>query len=417
MTLAVAATWAAAALLWLAAGPALPGGRWVAVHLFTLGVLTNLLVDLTRHFGATLLHTRDDVRHLGLRITVRNASIVAVLAGRGSGHTSVFAVGAATLSAEVFLGWRDVRRIRRSALPARHAPLVRAYQRAYGAFLHAGLLGLLMGTGLLEGDWYAAARVAHLHIAVLGWVGVPLLATLVFLGPTVLRTRSGEAADRHAVRMLPLASTGATTAALGLLLSGLGGRTGDASRIAAGFGVALFAAATTVICRDVLLVVRRAAAPNPALTTALAWLMASAWLDAVVVLTGRTAYLDVVGAMALIGGIAPLVAVAGSYLWAMSGGVDAVARAQRLRTVARWSMARAALWHGGCAAVVATMLARALGAGEPTWPARVGLTLVAVSGAASLALVATHSAVAALRGGRAEELPARPAATVATTPH
>lgn len=365
-TLAVAGVWAAAAGTWLVAGSALPGGRWLAVHLFTLGVLTNLLADLMRHFAATLLHVRDDGgRHLW-RIAARNAGVLAVLTGRVSAVPLLVAVGATAVSAEVLLGWRDVRRMRRRALPARHAPVVRAYQRAYGAFLHAALLGALLGTGVVPGRWYANVRLAHVHVALLGWAGVPVLATLVFLGPTLLRARVADGADGRARRLLPVAATGVTVASFALLLGLLP---------VAAAGVAAFAWAATVLCWDVVRL--RAAAPNPALAVALGWLVLAAWADAALLAVGATRYLDVVGAMALVGGLAPVVVASAGYIWAMSAGADAVARTGRLRAVARWAGARAVLWHGGTAALVAAVLTGA-------FPARAGLAAVLLAAVLSV---------------------------------
>jgi len=262
--------------------------------------------------------------------------------------------------------------MRRRALPARHEPLVRAYERAHGAFLHAALLGALLGTGVVPGSWYGNVRLAHLHVAVLGWAGVPVLATLVFLGPTLLRSRGAESADRHARRLLPWASWGVTAAAFALLL-GLPGL--------AAFGIVVFAVVATVVVRDVLLVVPRAAAPNPAFVVSLVWLVAAAWADALVLLTGRTAYLDVVGVMALAGGVAPVVVASAGYLWAMSGGADATDRAARLRAVARWAAFRTVLWNAGCIALAATGLFRALGDDLPPAVSRAGFYAVVASAA------------------------------------
>ena len=49
----VAALYAVACIVWVVAGGALPGGRWLAVHLFALGVLSNLVMALTAHFAGT----------------------------------------------------------------------------------------------------------------------------------------------------------------------------------------------------------------------------------------------------------------------------------------------------------------------------------------------------------------------------
>jgi hypothetical protein len=47
----VAGIYLVAAGLWASGIAALPGGRWLAVHLFTLGVLSNLVMALTVHFA------------------------------------------------------------------------------------------------------------------------------------------------------------------------------------------------------------------------------------------------------------------------------------------------------------------------------------------------------------------------------
>lgn len=383
-TLAVAGCWAIAALVWLAAGDALPGGRWLSIHLFTLGVLTNLLADLMRHFSGTLLHVRDDTAHPRVRLAVRNAALLAVLYGRVETVTPLLGAGATVASAEVLLGWWDVRRMRRRALPARHTPLVRAYQRSYGAFLHAALLGALLGSGAIPGRWYVAVRLAHVHVAVLGWAGVPLLATLVFLGPTLLRARTADRADVHARRLLPYAAMGVTVAALALVSTPV---TGTAGRLVAAIGVAAFAVAATVICADVLATMRRAAAPSLALAAALGWLVVAAWADVVVLATNDVAYLDAVGAMTLVGALAPVVIVSAGYLWAMSAGADATDRAARLRAVARWSTARAMLWNAGAATLVAALVARAAGAGTTTGLPRAGTTLVVASAVVAVVAV------------------------------
>ena len=66
---ALAGAYAGAAVLWVLAGSVLPGGRWFAVHLFTLGVLTTLVVALTDHFAQTLLHAPQR-RHPAARPTL-----------------------------------------------------------------------------------------------------------------------------------------------------------------------------------------------------------------------------------------------------------------------------------------------------------------------------------------------------------
>jgi len=74
----VACGYAAAALVWVISGTDLPGGRWLAVHLFTSGVLTNLVVALSYHFAQTLLHAPERSR-VG-RLVAVNKFVVLVVA-------------------------------------------------------------------------------------------------------------------------------------------------------------------------------------------------------------------------------------------------------------------------------------------------------------------------------------------------
>ena len=154
-----AGVFAVAAAVQLAVGG--PGSRWLAVHLFTVGVLSNLIVTLAPHFAATLLHATE--RRAALpRLAVLNAGAL-LLAASGLRSAALLAARATLLTAAVLWLWWDLRRMRKAALhPGRFGFVTRAYERAAGAFVHGALLGVLMGTGALGGAWYAAARLAHL---------------------------------------------------------------------------------------------------------------------------------------------------------------------------------------------------------------------------------------------------------------
>jgi nitrite reductase (NO-forming) len=67
-------------------------------------------------------------------------------------------------------------------------PLV-AYSCAIGAVLVGAMLGALMGSGAIEGEWYTHARDAHMTVNVLGWASLTVVGTLITLLPTVLRVR------------------------------------------------------------------------------------------------------------------------------------------------------------------------------------------------------------------------------------
>jgi nitrite reductase (NO-forming) len=319
-TLWLAAGYALAVVTWLAAGPALPGDRWLAVHLFTLGVLTNLILAFSEHFSRAVTRTPGD--RAWWWTWLANAGIVLLLIGLPTGWLPGLAAGATLLTTVVGLaGWR-LRTMRRGAVGARLTWVVRLYERAHVAFVYAAFLGALLGLGMITGPWYLGARLAHLHANVLGWAGITLLATLVFFGPTMARSRIEPGADEAAARALRRGAAALLVAVVLLLLLGLPGGWGTAARVAAGLGLTGFATATTAVSLPVWRAVLRAGATasRPLLLGALVWLVAVVWLDALVVATGAWRWLDAIGVAALAGVLAPAILSTLVYLAPMLRG-------------------------------------------------------------------------------------------------
>jgi hypothetical protein len=341
---AVAACYLLAVLAWIAWGPALPGGRWFAVHLFTIGVVTNLVVALTHHFAQTLLHAAGRGAGLG-RFVLLNAGAVALLAGRAGGWALLFALGGTALVLAVAWLYADLRRQRRASLTGRFAFVVRGYERACGAFFHGTLLGILMGAGVLGAGWYGAARLAHLHLNVLGWGGLTLLATVVFFGPTMMRTRLEAGADSSAVTALRAGGIGLSAGAVAMLATGWAGGPQELLRWIAAAGLAVYAAAAVAVCLPVLRAGARAVASAHAwlIRGACCWFLVAVWADVAAVASDRLWLLDAVG-IALLAGVlgqailaalnylSPLVLVAGAQ--ARSGAREALDGASRLRAIA-----------------------------------------------------------------------------------
>ena len=319
-TLWLVAGYGLAVLVWLLAGPALPGGRWLAVHLFTLGVLTNVILAFSEHFTRAVTRTPGD--RAWWWTWLANAGIVLVLLGLPTGWLPGLAVGATLLTGVVAAGWWRLRAMRLGAVGARFTWVVRLYERAHAAFVYAAFLGALLGLGLIAGPWYLGARLAHLHANVLGWGGITLLATLVFFGPTMARTRIEPGADERAARALRRGAAALLVAVLLLLALGLPGGWGSAARVAAGLALAGFALAATSVCVPVWRAVLRArvTASRPLLLGALAWLVAVVWLDAAVVTAGAWRWLDAVGVLALAGVLAPAILSTLVYLAPMLRG-------------------------------------------------------------------------------------------------
>lgn len=359
---AVAGLYGMAVLGWLLFGESLPGARWHGVHLFTLGVVSNLVVGLTHHFAQTVLHAEP---HGGAasRLAFLNVGVVTMLvAGPGGGW--IFALGATVVVAAVVWLYIDLRRMRKQALARRFGFVVRAYERACGAFLHGSAVGILIGVGVLGGNWYQAGRLAHLHLNVLGWAGLTLLATMVFFAPTMMRTRMQPGADTQAARALRHGTTALTVAALLLLGSGVGGTAGGVVRILAGAALGGYAAAATVVCRDVILASRRGKTSMSAwmISAASAWFVAVVWTDVAVVLAGWWWLLDALGAALFTAVLGQAILAATAYLAPMLAhggpGVRAVVRS-RIEVAAA---ARTVLLNIGALAVVVIVgLGRDLG--------------------------------------------------------
>ena len=375
----VAALYAAALVVWFALGRRMPGGRWIGVHLFTLGIVTNLVLALSDHFARTLTHRGGGRAAWHLAFT--NAGVVALLWGVPNGADWAVAGGATILVTEVMASYLTLRRLRKTALAGRFGWIVRMYERAHGAFVHGAILGALLGTGVLGGAWVLSARVAHLHVNVLGWAGLTLLATVVFFGPTVLRTRIEPGADARAARVLPWGATGLTFGVLALFASGVGGGGGVALRLIAAGGLAVYAWCVVEVCVPVIRAARRSqpSAGRLPVTMAAAWFVLAAVTDVVLVGTGEWRFLDALGVAMLAGVLFQSIAASLGYLapllrWDERSSRDAVrARLGRLGT------ARAVAWNAGVLLVVVAAAVGSGGGEAGAWLARTGWALMLAS--------------------------------------
>lgn len=375
-----------AALSWIAVGDRLPGGRWLAVHLFTLGTISNVVMAFSQHFGRTVTRASDE--RWWWQPATLNVGVVLVLIGIPTGISWTTAIGALTLTAVVFDGYWRLRRMRRQAVGARFSWIARIYERAHGSFIHGAVLGLLLGVGLLPGSWYGAGRLAHLHVNILGWAGLTLLATLVFFGPTVVRARIEDGADARAAPALRRGATGLTIAVLLLLASGSGGVAGTALRLLAAAGLGVYAWAVGVVCLPVIRVALAAkpyAARLPMICLCL-WFSVLVWADVAVVATGQWRLLDAIGLAALAGVLGQAIATTLTYVVPMLRGHTSVDRARITGRLERGAAPRTVAYNLGVGAVtVAAAFAPAL-AVTGSRMAMLGWTLLAVPIALQIAV-------------------------------
>jgi hypothetical protein len=377
-----------AALVWIGFGDTLPGGRWFAVHLFTLGILSNLVLVFSEHFAETVLHAPTGANR-DRRLVLWNVGAL-VLLGFPPSLRYPFAIGSTLLLGVVLWLIIDLGRARRRGLGGPLAFVVRTYQHAGVAFLVASLIGALLGLGLLPGRWYGAGRFAHLHANVLGWGGLTLLATLVFLAPAMMGTGAQRGAHRRAARALPVAAAGLVVVVVGLLLTG-DAQLAAAGRSVAASGLAAYAGAAAVVCGDVIAAYRRVPR-TPAgtrIAASSAWFVAAVGIAALAVAAGRWRLLDAAGVTLLVGVLGQAILATLTHLtpvlWGRGEGDRSALTARMHR---RAGVVTAALNVGVAAITAAALAGRGAGmAGSVV--ARVGWVLVAVAVVAILQPVAT----------------------------
>lgn len=357
---------AAASLVWVLAGPALPGGRWFALHLFTLGVLTNLIAALMPHFAEALLHAPAGApRRVTWHLLARNTGALAVLVGLPNGMTLLIAAGATVLAADILVLYVDLRRMRKRALPTPYAFVVRAYERACSAFLHGALLGGLLGAGVLSGTWYASGRLAHLLVLVLGWGGTTLLATLVTFGPGMMHVPMQHVSSATSAAALQRAHYGLTTAVIAMFATGVGGVAAGGARGVATVGMIVYAASAYDLCRPVLLAGNRRVCTGVVafVQSACVWFLVACYLATLFVITARPGLLDAAGVALLVGAFVQSLLTSASHLLPMLWGKDSADRAYRLGEVGRLPVARPVMANVGTFVLVLSAIAGS-GAGE-----------------------------------------------------
>jgi nitrite reductase (NO-forming) len=202
----------------LALGDRVAGGGWLALHLVLLGAATNAIVVWSEHFAAALLRAAPvGERAATARAIALNLGIVAVLAGVPTGRPALAATGAGLAGVVVLAHALTLAARIARALPARLAGTVWYYVAAAAALLAGMGLGLWLAGGVPgSADAYLALRLAHVHLNVLGWVGLAVVGTQFTLWPTVLRTHMVPGLEAAVRRSLPPLAAGVAVAAAGL---------------------------------------------------------------------------------------------------------------------------------------------------------------------------------------------------------
>lgn len=194
--------------------------RWLAVHMFLLGAVTTAVLIWSEHFAVALLHAKTpDARWSAARLAAANLAVAGLLIGVWTARTVLTAVSAALLVAAAAAHLVMLVRLRRGALGGRLGPIVSYYQAATATLIAGALLGwLLAGGGAGGPDRYAGLRLAHIHVTLLGWIGLPVLGTLFMLWPTVLGVRMEDRTTKVSRWVLWLTGSGLLVAVAALAL-------------------------------------------------------------------------------------------------------------------------------------------------------------------------------------------------------
>jgi nitrite reductase (NO-forming) len=252
----------------LALGDRVAGGGWLALHLVLLGAATNAIVVWSEHFASALLRTAPVGEWAATaRALALNLGIVAVLAGVPTGRPALAAAGAGLAGVVVLAHALTLAARIARALPARLAGTVWYYVAAAAALLAGMGLGLWLAGGVAgSADAYLALRLAHVHLNVLGWVGLAVVGSQFTLWPTVLRTHMVPGLEAAMHRALPPLAAGLAVAATGLATQ---------QRLVALAGLAAYAAGLAVALVPFVRTARR----RPP-RTASAWMLGAgmAWL-------------------------------------------------------------------------------------------------------------------------------------------
>ncbi|MDQ5974944.1 MAG: hypothetical protein QG661_2153, partial [Actinomycetota bacterium] len=218
-TSAVVLAWLAAAGVAAALHRQLPAATWLVVLLLVLGAVTSALLVWSWHFSVAVLRAPQPPTRRGeaVRIITANIGALAVVVGVLVNASAITAIGALAVAGAVMAHVGAlVIRLRR-ALPSRFAFTVRAYVAA-GLLLMPGIaLGVLMARGSWDATTYSHLLLGHVTVNLLGWVGLPILGTLVTLWPTMLHTRLAPDAERKARIALPVLIGGTLVTTTGAL--------------------------------------------------------------------------------------------------------------------------------------------------------------------------------------------------------
>lgn len=215
--------WMIVFVLCAAVYPIFPDYRWLLIHLFTLGALTNSVMLWSQHLTEKFLHQPlpETSRPWQVRrFAILNFGVVLILIGQlleqsWNYNWTITCTGSAIVAFSlvyhaVFLA----RQYLRADGSQRFAPAV-LYYVASAAFLPLGAIGGSIMSIQPRGMWHDRIVLAHMICNALGFVGCAAIGSLALLFPAVWRTQAPPTPLRL---QLSLMITGVLVGASGALI-------------------------------------------------------------------------------------------------------------------------------------------------------------------------------------------------------
>lgn len=230
--------WLAVAAGLLVAHSTLGISSWVALHALLLGAVTNAIVIWSEHFAEAFCRMPSPPsRRLAFGLTALNTLVVAVLVGVSTDTAVLVGVGGTGIAVIATAHAIHLRRATKATAPESFAYLPGYYVAASMSLAIGAAVGALLALG--GADWYVRLWSAHVHLTLLGWVGLSVLGTMFTLWPVTLHARIGPDTAAAARRALPALGAGLAVAVAGMLASSVWLSVAGLLCYAAGVGVAV----------------------------------------------------------------------------------------------------------------------------------------------------------------------------------
>ncbi len=325
----------------------IPLSAWLIVHLALLGAASNALLIWSMHFTRAIVRARGSAGGDGERgrIIAFNLAVVLVFAGilLRSDWLTLLGTGGVVMIAGAH-GWALWKNVR-GALPGHLRAPAWYYAAAALLLVPGALVGWLITT---SASLHSELVAAHVTLNVLGWVGIPIIGTLITLWPTVLHVRMDERTERLARRTLPVLVAGVLVSAFaGFAYLIFPGSTGDQLvRMLTVLGLALYVGAAIVTLAPatrVTVVTKVRDYASLTIAAGTVWLLgattfAAAWIAVAGI--AFTAAIQFLLAPLLIGIMQVLLGSLAYLLPVMAGG-GPTALKWRMVIVNRWAISRA----------------------------------------------------------------------------